>query len=114
MTTPDPKAQQPPWHGGGAPHGLESRPPNGREEIGTCDAGHFDGVRLDDTGRAWIAAHDGLHCFDPDGTLLGKLHQPEITSNLTFGGPKRNDLFITATSSVCTVRVNFTGARYPR
>jgi gluconolactonase len=34
-------------------------------------------------------------------------------SNLTFGGIKRNHLFITATSSVYTIRVNVRGARYP-
>ena len=66
----------------------------------TCDAGAFDGLRLDEAGRVWAAAHDGLHCFDPDGTLIGKLHVPEIVSNLTFGGPKRNQLFISATTSV--------------
>jgi gluconolactonase len=80
----------------------------------TCDAGSFDGLRLDDHGRVWAVAHDGLHCFDPDGTLIGKLHLPEIVSNLTFGGPKHNDLFITATTSLYTLRVNFNGARYPR
>jgi gluconolactonase len=36
-----------------------------------------------------------------------------VVSNLTFGGPKRNDLFITATSSVYSLRLNITGARYP-
>jgi gluconolactonase len=77
------------------------------------DAGSFDGVRLDDAGRIWAAAHDGIHCFDPDGTLLGKLRVPEITANLTFGGQQRNQLFICATSSVYALRVNFTGARYP-
>jgi gluconolactonase len=41
------------------------------------------------------------------------LHLPEVVSNLTFGGPKRNDLYITATSSVYSVRLNTTGARYP-
>ena len=66
-----------------------------------------------DAGRVWAAAHGGVHCFDPDGTLLGKLHIPEIVSNLTFGGPKRNDLFITATSSLYCLRLNITGARYP-
>jgi gluconolactonase len=76
----------------------------------TCDAGTFDGIRLDDSGRVWAAAYDGLHCFDPDGTLIGKLHIPEITSNLTFGGRKRNHLFITASSSVYSLRVNFNGA----
>lgn len=73
---------------------------SGGEVFATCDAGSFDGIRLDDAGRIWAAAHDGLHCFDPDGSLLGKLHLPEIVSNLTFGGEKGNDLFITATSSV--------------
>src|SRR5262249_27063217 len=83
------------------------------EVFATRDAGSFDGIRLDDTGRIWAAAHDGVHCFDPDGTLLGKLHLPEAASNLTFGGAKRNDLFITATSSVYSLRLNTTGARYP-
>jgi gluconolactonase len=54
-----------------------------------------------------------VHCFDPDGTLIGKLHIPEIVSNLTFGGAKRNDLFITATSSVYRLRLKVTGGRYP-
>jgi gluconolactonase len=83
----------------------------GGDVFGECDAGGFDGIRLDDTGRVWAAAHDGLHCFDPDGTLLGKLHVPEVVANFTFGGRKRNDLFICATSSLYMLRVNVTGAR---
>ncbi|HEX6336826.1 MAG TPA: SMP-30/gluconolactonase/LRE family protein [Jiangellaceae bacterium] len=79
-----------------------------------CDAGSFDGVRLDSTGRVWAAAHDGLHCFDPDGTLIGKLRLPETVSNLTFGGRKRNHLYITATTSLYSLRVNINGAVYPR
>ena len=38
---------------------------------------------------------------------------PEVVANLTFGGPQRNHLFITATTSVYTLRVNFSGATYP-
>ena len=79
-----------------------------------CDAGSFDGVRLDSAGRVWVAAHDGLHCFDPDGTLIGKLRLPENVSNLTFGGRKRNHLYITATTSLYSLRVNINGAVYPR
>ncbi|HEX6329439.1 MAG TPA: SMP-30/gluconolactonase/LRE family protein [Jiangellaceae bacterium] len=79
-----------------------------------CDAGSFDGVRLDSVGRVWVAAHDGLHCFDPDGTLIGKLRLPETVSNLTFGGPKRNHLYVTATTSLYSLRVNINGAVYPR
>jgi gluconolactonase len=93
---------------------AESDNLTGGEVIATCDAGSFDGLRVDAKGRIWAAAHDGLHCFAPDGTLLGKLLVPEIVSNLTFGGPQRNHLFITATTSVYTLRVNFSGVSYPR
>jgi gluconolactonase len=80
----------------------------------TCDAGNFDGIRLDSSGRVWAAAADGLHCFAPDGTLIGKLHVPEVVANFTFGGPKRNRLFICATTSLYSILVNFNGASYPR
>lgn len=86
----------------------------GGDVFATCDAGSFDGVRLDDAGRIWVAAHDGVHCFDPDGTLIGKLLLPEVVANLTFGGIKRNELYITASSSLYSLRVNFNGVRYPR
>src|SRR5262245_39396069 len=86
---------------------------SGGEVFGGCDSGVFDGIRLDESGRVWAAAGDGLHCFDPDGTLLGKLLVPEVVANLTFGGPKRNHLFICASTSVYTLRVNFCGGRYP-
>ena len=86
---------------------------SGGEVFATCDAGTFDGIRLDEAGRVWAAAHDGLHCFDPDGTLIGKLHVPEIVANLAFGGAKRNDLYITASTSLYRIRTTVNGARYP-
>ncbi|MGN9908526.1 SMP-30/gluconolactonase/LRE family protein [Phytohabitans sp. LJ34] len=85
----------------------------GGEVFATCTAGSFDGMRLDHRGNVWVSAHDGVHVFAPDGTLIGKLLVPEIVSNLTFGGPRRNDLFVTATSAVYTLRVNVTAGRYP-
>jgi gluconolactonase len=86
---------------------------SGGDVLATCTEGTFDGVRVDDGGRIWAAAGDGLHCFDPDGTLLGKIHVPEVVANFTFGGPKRNQLFICATSSLYSIMVNVTGAVYP-
>ncbi|MGH3739152.1 MAG: SMP-30/gluconolactonase/LRE family protein [Micromonosporaceae bacterium] len=85
----------------------------GGEEFGTCDARSFDGIRLDRDDRVWAAAGDGVHVFDADGTKLGKLKLPEIVSNLTFGGAKRNILFITATTSVYAIMLNVNGVRYP-
>jgi gluconolactonase len=85
----------------------------GGRVFATCDAGNFDGIRLDHRGRIWAAAADGLHCFDPDGTLIGKLHVPEAVANFTFGGAKRNQLFICATTSLYSILVNFNAATYP-
>jgi gluconolactonase len=82
---------------------------NGRV-LAECSAGSFDGIRLDTTGRIWAATHEGVHCFDPDGTLIGKLKLPEKTSNLVFGGLKRNWLFMTASTSVYTIMTNVRGA----
>ncbi|WP_207211940.1 SMP-30/gluconolactonase/LRE family protein [Promicromonospora panici] len=84
---------------------------SGGDVFATCHGGGFDGIRFDDAGRLWAAAHDGLHCFDPDGTLLGKLLLPEVCSNLTFGGAKHNVLFVTATNMLLSVRVSATGLK---
>jgi gluconolactonase len=85
----------------------------GGEVFATCHAGIFDGIRLDHQGRVWAAAQDGLHCLAPDGTLIGKLKVPETVSNFCFGGRQRNHLFITASTSLYTMRVNFSGVVYP-
>ncbi|SDU95796.1 gluconolactonase [Microlunatus sagamiharensis] len=85
----------------------------GGEVLATCTAGTFDGVRLDSAGRIWTAAGDGVHCLDPDGTLLGKLLLPEIAANLTFGGLKRNLLFVCASTSVYMIMLKVTGAPGP-
>ena len=78
-----------------------------------CSAGVFDGIRLDTQGRVWGAAGDGVHCLDPDGTLLGKLRLPEPASNLVFGGLKRNRLFVTASTSLYSLMLNVNGAAAP-
>jgi gluconolactonase len=80
-------------------------------EFCDCTAGRFDGMRLDDAGRLWAAADDGVHCIAPDGTLIGKVLIPEACSNVAFGGPKRNYLFVTATTSLYGVYVMVNGLK---
>jgi gluconolactonase len=70
-------------------------------------------ARLDSAGRIWGAAGDGVHVYDPDGTLLGKLLVPEVVSNLCFGGAKRNRLFLTATTSLYSLYLNTNGGPEP-
>ena len=86
----------------------------GGDIFARCSVGTFDGLRLDSAGRIWAAAGDGVHCFDPDGTLIGKLLVPETVANLVFGGAQRNYLFICATTSVYGLLVTVNGARYPK
>ncbi len=69
-----------------------------------------DGFRLDEYGNLWTSAGDGVHCYAPDGTLLGKVLVPERVSNVAFGGPRRNRLFITATTSLYSIYLAIRGA----
>ena len=78
--------------------------------LATIDTGLPDGMRCDVMGNLWSSAADGVHCFAPDGTLLGKILVPELVSNLCFGGPDGRRMFITATSSVYRVFVDVPGA----
>src|SRR5207253_2825749 len=64
------------------------------------DNGIPDGIRCDEKGNLWSSAGDGVHIFSPDGKLLGKIPVPETPANLTFGGPDRRTLFITAHHSL--------------
>jgi gluconolactonase len=86
---------------------------SGGTVFATCDAGGFDGFRLDDAGRIWTSAGDGVRCYDPDGSLIGKVKVPEPVSNVVFGGPKRNRLFICATSSLYSILLPVNGAPPP-
>jgi gluconolactonase len=84
---------------------------SGGKEFADCTAGRFDGMRFDDAGRLWAATDDGVHCLDLDGTLIGKVKIPEICSNVVFGGPKRNYLYITATTSLYGVLLHVNGLK---
>lgn len=72
---------------------------SGGEVFLTCDTGFYDGFRCDTAGRLWTGAGWAVHCHDADGTRIGRFAMPERVSKLTFGGPKRNRLFLCATTS---------------
>ncbi|HYG87838.1 MAG TPA: SMP-30/gluconolactonase/LRE family protein [Azospirillum sp.] len=83
---------------------------SGGDVFAECTAGHFDGFRVDVDGRIWASAGDGIHCYEPDGTLIGKVLVPETVANIVFGGPKRNRLFICATTSIYALLTCANGA----
>ena len=81
--------------------------------------GGSDGVRTDIHGNLWAAAgwagegYDGIHCFSPEGELIGQIHLPEPCANLCFGGRRKNRLFMTASQSLYAVYLETVGAQTP-
>lgn len=76
-------------------------------------AGLFDGFRIDVHGNIWTSAGDGVHCYTPDGRLIGKIHTDEVVANVEFGGLKRNRLYICATRKLQAVYLNTRAAARP-
>jgi gluconolactonase len=83
---------------------------------GKSVTGNADGIRADTDGNIWVAAgwvgagYDGVMVFTPEGQRIGQILLPEICSNLCFGGPKRNRLFMTASQSLYSVYTEAIGA----
>ena len=59
-----------------------------------------DGMSIDQNGRLYITASDGVRVVRPDGSLLGTIKVPEVPANCTFGGTNQEVLYITARTSL--------------
>jgi gluconolactonase len=81
-----------------------------RRVFAEVEHGVPDGLRLDELGNVWCSSARGVEVYTPAGQHLGCVRVPETVSNLTFGGPKRNRLFITATTSLYSLYVGVRGA----
>lgn len=78
-----------------------------------CELGS-DGMTLDSAGNVYLTGR-GVTVFDKDGRKLGNIEVPKSwTANITFGGPGRNLLFITAMDAVFTLEMAVTGANLPK
>ena len=76
-----------------------------------------DGVRCDVDGNLWCASnagravgYSGVTVWNPQGKLIGRIRLPEVCGNITFGGPKRNRLFMAASQSLYSLFVGTQGA----
>ena len=92
---------------------ADSKSLSGGEVFAECTVDLFDGFRVDTHGNLWTSAGDGVHCYAPDGVLIGKIRVPEVVANVCFGGAKRNRLFICATTSLYSVFLNVAGGGRP-
>jgi gluconolactonase len=88
---------------------------NKRKVIDAGPAGTPDGFRVDVDGNLWCGwgmgepGLDGVHVFNPDGRLIGRIDLPERAANVCFGGLQRNRLFMAASTSVYALYVNTQG-----
>ena len=72
-----------------------------------------DGMKVDVEGRVYCTGPGGTWVFAPDGTLLGVIKTPEYPANIAFGGPDLKTLFLTANTSVYTLRMKVPGQPHP-
>jgi gluconolactonase len=89
--------------------GPDDRAVSVREHL-ELPAGVPDGLRCDVAGNLYCSGPDGVRVHDPDGALLGVVPVPEVVANCTFGGPDGRTLFMTASSSLYSTRVELPGA----
>jgi gluconolactonase len=71
--------------------------------------GRPDGMKVDVLGNLYVAGSVGIWVFDPGGRLIGIIRTPEAPANCAFGGYDGRTLFITARSSIYSVRTRFAG-----
>ena len=69
-----------------------------------------DGIRCDMDGNLWCGAAPGVQIVAPNGDRIGMIRLPETCANISFGGPKRNRLFMAASQSLYAVYVNAVAA----
>ena len=91
--------------------GADGHALSGGEVFAESQSGLFDGFRVDTEGRIWTSTAEGVHIYDADGTLIGKVLIPETVANVCFGGTKRNRLFIMGTTSLYSLYTFAKGAR---
>ena len=67
-----------------------------------------DGLTIDARGNIYLTAGRVL-IYNPEGEKIGEIALPEAPTNVCFGGKKRNVLFITARTSVFTLKMKVKG-----
>ena len=72
-----------------------------------------DGFRLDHQGFLYTSSLDSVQVYHPDGARMAKLHVPEKVGNVTFGGARRDQLYICASTSLYRMRLATRGIQQP-
>jgi gluconolactonase len=85
---------------------------NGRvfgAEPGGKGEGVPDGMKLDMAGNLYVTGPGGIWVWDSEGHHLGTILLPEQPANLAWGDSDKKTLYITATTSLYTLKTNTPG-----
>ena len=95
---------------------------NKRKVVDANGPGALDGFRVDEDGNLWCGLgsngatgvnsgeYDGVMVYNPTGKPIGFIRLPERCANLTFGGPKKNRLYMASSHSLYALYVETRGA----
>lgn len=72
-----------------------------------------DGLKVDAQGNVWATGPGGIWLIDPQGAALAVIPVPEVPSNLNWGGPDRQIVYVTARASVYQMRAKVAGNAVP-
>ena len=86
-------------------------PSNGDELPEIQQHGEADGIKVDSAGNIYVTTYSGIQVFDKAGNVMGIIPMPEgeTAANCAFGGDDLCTLYITARTSLYSVKVLIPG-----
>lgn len=71
--------------------------------------GVTDGMKISRDNLLFCSAPKGLQIFNANGEIAGRLFTPEVAANFTWGGHDMHTLFLTAGTSLYSIRTESPG-----
>jgi gluconolactonase len=82
-------------------------------DMNVTTPGAPDGMKVDVEGRVYCTGAGGVWVFDKEGEHLATIVTPEKPSHCAWGDGDRRTLYITAGTTIYTIRVNIPGIKGP-
>ena len=70
-----------------------------------------DGMTLDQQGNVYLTWVGGVSVRNPEGEEIEFIQTPQMPANVGFGGPDGKTLFMTARTSLYSIKMNVTASR---
>ena len=79
--------------------------------MNVAETGSPDGMKVDTDGNLYVTGAGGVWVVTPGGQHLGTIGLPEQPANLAFGHDDYRTLFVTARTSLYSVKLRIIGIR---